>query len=269
MKRKLAGMFLAAALTTAALSPAAQAAQAPRLVVNGSSLGTDAMATVVQNTTYVSLRAVSTALAPEAAVTWEQGSAMVRASGLTITATPGASQIYVNGSTVSVPLGVKLQNGRTLVPVRALADAFGAQVEWNAASNTVTVQGGTEQSTYDPDALYWLSRIISAESQGEPLEGKIAVGNVVLSRVASADFPDTVYGVIFDERWGGPFEPVRNGAIHDTPTEESVYAAKLCLQGKRVVEDCLYFLNPSIAQNYWIMENREYITTIGRHAFYR
>lgn len=75
---------------------------------------------------------------------------------------------------------------------------------------------------YNADDLYWLARIISAESRGESLDGKIAVGNVVLNRVASSDFPDTIYGVIFDDRWGGQFEPVRNGTIYQTPTEDSV-----------------------------------------------
>lgn len=130
-------------------------------------------------------------------------------------------------------------------------------------------ENNTANNSSDSDAVYWLSRIISAESQGEPLEGKIAVGNVVLNRVKSSEFPNTIYGVIFDDRWGGQFEPVRNGTIYQTPTEESVEAAKLCLAGTNVVGDSLYFLAPALAQNFWIVENREYVTTIGCHEFYR
>ena len=121
---------------------------------------------------------------------------------------------------------------------------------------------------YTSDELYWLSRIISAESRGEPLEGKIAVGNVVLNRVKSSEFPDTIKEVIFDDRWGGQFEPVRNGTIYQTPTDESILAAKLCLNGANVIGDSLYFLAPALAQNFWIVENREYIATIGCHDFY-
>lgn len=119
------------------------------------------------------------------------------------------------------------------------------------------------------DKLYWLSRIISAESRGEPLEGQIAVGNVVLNRVDSPDFPDTIYGVIFDDRWGGQFTPVRNGTIYQEPTEQSIQAAKLCLEGVNVAKDSLYFLAPALTNNHWIMENRTHVMTIGAHWFYR
>lgn len=54
---------------------------------------------------------------------------------------------------------------------------------------------------YNAVDYYWLSRIISAESQGEPLEGQIAVGNVVLNRVESDQFPDTIAGVVFDQKY--------------------------------------------------------------------
>ena len=114
-----------------------------------------------------------------------------------------------------------------------------------------------------------LSRIISAESRGEPLEGQIAVGNVVLNRVASADFPDTIYGVIFDDRWGGQFTPVRNGTIYQEPSARSVEAARLCLSGANTAGESLYFLAPALATNHWVMENRTHVVTIGSHWFYK
>lgn len=123
-------------------------------------------------------------------------------------------------------------------------------------------------ASLDEDAVFWLSRIISAESKGESLEGQIAVGNVVLNRVKSPEFPNTIYGVIFDDRWGGQFEPVRNGTIYLEPTEQSILAAKKCLSGVNNIGNCLYFLAPDLAQNFWIPQNREYVTTIGCHDFY-
>ena len=162
---------------------------------------------------------------------------------------------------------------RTGVPVWVLAEALGATVDWNPATGVVSVNGGgsaTTQPDYNrEDKLYWLSRIISAESRGEPLEGQIAVGNVVLNRVDSPDFPDTIYGVIFDDRWGGQFTPVRNGTIYQEPTEQSIQAAKLCLEGVNVAKDSLYFLAPALTNNHWIMENRTHVMTIGAHWFYR
>jgi N-acetylmuramoyl-L-alanine amidase len=115
--------------------------------------------------------------------------------------------------------------------------------------------------------VYWLSRIISAESGGEPLEGKIAVGNVVLNRVKSPDFPNTIYGVIYDTAGGIQFEPVANGTVNNVPDPDSVLAAKLCLDGASVAGGSLFFLNPSLATSFWITENRTKVAAIGSHVF--
>ena len=268
MKKMLAAAGAALILT---LSPAAAASSTPPLTIDGVPVGSAAMATVWNNTTYVSLRAVSSALDSSAQIGWENGTAYVRTSDLLLSARPGENYLTINGENQPVPYGVRAAEGRTLVPVRTLAQAFGAAVHWDAATGevSITTAGPDQSEDYDDDAVYWLSRIISAESRGEPLEGQIAVGNVVLNRVASPDFPDTIYGVIFDDRWGGQFEPVRNGTIYQTPTEESVLAARLCLDGVNVAGDSLYFLAPALAQNFWTVENRTYVTTIGCHDFYR
>ncbi len=269
MKRFLAAVGTALALTLA--QPALAAA--PALTVDGVALGSEAMVTTMENTTYVSLRTVSGALDSSAAVDWEDGVATVRTGSLLLTARPGDAYLTANGEVLAAGLGVKIAQQRVLVPVRALARAFDAGVHWDSATGEValTTGAGSDGSgaAYSEEDLYWLSRIISAESQGEPLEGKIAVGNVVLNRVASPEFPDTIYGVIFDGRWGGQFEPVRNGTIYHAPTEESVQAARLCLEGSKVVGDSLYFLAPALAQNFWVPQNREYVATIGCHVFYR
>lgn len=254
---------------TALLATGAQAAGT--VTVDGRAV--ECAAQVHQNTTYVSLRAVTEALRPDAGVAWKGDHAAVSAWDLDLTAQPGTPYIEANGRALYVPQGVKLDAGRTLVPVRALAKALGAEVDWDPATGTVAVTSGSGaiasgEGYYAGDALYWMARIISAESQGESLAGKIAVGNVVLNRVDSAEFPATIYGVIFDDRWGGQFEPVRNGAIYWEPTEESVLAAKLVLDGADVAGDSLYFLAPTLTDNHWIMENRPYVMTIGTHWFY-
>ena len=268
MKKFLAAAGAALVLT---LTPPALAASAPPLTLNGVPLGSEAMATVWNNTTYVSLRAVSTALDSSAVVTWENGTAYVRTDDMLISARSGENYLTINGESLSVPYGVKAAQGRMLVPVRILAQAFDATVTWNPVTGEValTQETADQEESYTADDLYWLARIISAESRGETLEGKIAVGNVVLNRVASPDFPNTIYGVIFDDRWGGQFEPARNGTVYQTPTEESVQAAKLCLEGTNVIGDSLYFIAPALAQNFWVSQNREYVATIGCHDFYR
>lgn len=226
-----------------------------------------------EDTTYVSLRTITTALYPDLTVTWDGVEATVSGDNLMLTAEPGDCYIEVNDRVLYIPEAIHLEKGCTLLPVRVLASALGATVDWNPETGQVTVTSGTgdfpqADQCYDSDDLYWLSRIISAESQGEPLLGKLAVGNVVLNRVDSLVFPDSIYGVIFDDRWGGQFEPVHNGTIYNSPTEESVQAAKMVLEGADVALDSLYFLAPDLTENHWVMENRAYVMTIGCHWFY-
>ncbi len=265
MKRTILALGLSAAL----LAGQALATNLPTLRVNGEPI--PAVHAVEDGTTYVGLRAVSRALDPRADISWSEGTAAIHGDGLALTASPGLPYLTANGRYLYIPAGVRAENGRVLVPIRVLADAFGAQVIWNGGTREILVENGSAApwANYDPDELYWLSRIISAESQGEPLNGQIAVGNVVLNRVEHPDFPNSIYGVIFDQRWGGQFEPVRNGTIYLPPTEGSLLAAKLVLEGADEVGDCLYFLNPVLAGNFWTVENRPFYATIGCHDFYR
>ena len=267
MKKFFASTLLCATLL---LGPGAQAA-AP-ILVDGVPLEQNAFAQLYHSTTYVSLRAMVEALYPDASVAWVDNQAQATDAVLSLSAQPGALYIEANQRAFFVQHGVLLDQGCTLVPVRALAAALGAQVDWDPVTGVVSVHSDAAQqpqSSYDSEILYWLSRVISAESQGEPLLGKIAVGNVVLNRVASGEFPGTVYGVIFDERWGGQFECVRNLTIYQEPTAESILAAKLVMEGADVAGDALYFLAPALTNNHWIMENRPYAMTIGAHWFYR
>jgi len=265
LKQTLLGLALAAALTL-------PASAANALRVDGQDLWAQAQARLVEGgTTYVSLRRVAQALAPDTTVSWEDRTAWVRGTGLTLSARPGDQWLTVNGRALYVPYGVRLENGTTLVPVRVLAQALGGQVDWSWEEGVTLTPGGgrPEPAPYTEEDLYWMSRIISAESRGEPLLGKLAVGTVVLNRVASDEFPDTIHDVIFDRKYGVQFTPVANGTVYDEPTQESVLAAKLVLDGARAAGESLYFLAPDLTNDHWIMENRAYVTTIGCHWFYQ
>ncbi len=265
-KRILAVIF--ALVFTLSVAPAAAAVS---LMVDGGVMAENVV--LYQSTTYVPIRATSQALSPGAQVRWEGGQALVQTPALSIVARPGNSYLEANGRMLYAPEGIKLVNGSTLVPVRALAKAFDASVSWNNNVQRAAVTTGSGaivsgDSFYDSDDLYWLARIIQAESGGESLAGKIAVGNVIQNRVSSTSFPDSIYGVIFDNKFGVQFQPTANGAIYADPSAESILAAKLCLDGASVAGGSLYFLNPVKASNFWIMENRAYICTIGNHLFY-
>jgi N-acetylmuramoyl-L-alanine amidase len=118
--------------------------------------------------------------------------------------------------------------------------------------------------------LYWLSRIIEAEAGAEPYNGKVAVGNVILNRVSSNEFPDTIKTVIFEYYQGIPqFSPVAEGTIYNAPSQESIQAAKDALNGIRPAGNATYFFNPDKAEGRWIVKNKIYVMRIGHHVFYK
>ena len=253
----------------------AQASSGVKVVLNGNTLFSDVSAVLQNGTTYVPLRAFAETFA-KSEVTWDaaQGRAVVRSPGLVLDVQVGRQYMVANDRYFYMADSILVRGGRVLVPVRALSMAYGIDVAWNGATRTVTLTGSGKPaqsgaSFYDADSVLWLARIIHAESQGESLRGKMAVGNVVLNRVKSPSFPNTIYGVIFDRNNGPQFTPTANGTIYNTPGAESVIAAKLCLEGYTVVpERCLYFLNPAIATSGWVTQNRPYVTAIGNHHFY-
>lgn len=194
---------------------------------------------------------------------------------LTITARQGDRYISANGQTFycGEKGAVELRGGACYVPLEPLVRLFDAEVD--AGDCKLAVATGRRRADftsamaqYDDEELYWLSRIISAEARGESLEGKLAVGNVVLNRVRSALYPDNVYDVIFDTKFGVQFSPVANGSVYNEPTEESVLAARLVLDGAVLTDSALFFENEALAASGWISRTRQYLFTLGNHVFY-
>lgn len=118
----------------------------------------------------------------------------------------------------------------------------------------------TEQESYD---LYLLAKCIYAEARGEEYIGKVAVGAVILNRVASPDFPNTIYGVIY-QPWA--FTAVHDGQINLEPDGACYQAATDALNGWDPTYGCLYYYNPSTASSSWIF-NRQTVVTYGKHVF--
>lgn len=264
MRRKLFAGMLAGALALGSAVPAAAAARTVPVQVDGTVLET--VNYLENGVTHVPLRALLEAFGGWD-LRWDaEARAAVAESGQSrMTADPAADTVTVDGYTY--PGSVYVLDGRTYVPLRLAVTACGGGVTWDGTFGGAAVT--SPGAAYDAEELYWLSRIISAESQGEPLEGQIAVGNVVLNRVADETFPDTVRGVIFDQVNGVQFEPVENGTVYNPPTDSSVTAAKRALDGETPVGDCLYFYAPALSQGLWVNANRTYITTLGCHRFYR
>ncbi len=231
---------------------------------------------LLNGTTYLPVRFFCEIFSAD--VIWEDASKRVTVlhDGNIFTFKINESIALVNGIETEIIGSAKIFDGLSYLPLRFLAENMGTEVSWDG--NYFTVILTCDQITlpdemilkraYGDDEIYWLAKIISAESESQSMDGKIAVGNVVLNRVKHENYPNTIYSVIFDRNFGVQFQPVANGTIYKEPSRDSYLAAKLCLEGENVVGECLYFLNPNISQSLWIPENREYFTTIGEHDFY-
>ena len=234
----------------------------------------DGEAQIIGSTTYVPLRKFCNAMG-WCNVSWNgsTNTATVSTGTLTITAPQNALYISANGRyfyTVDKTLNL---DGTLWVPIRPLAKAYSLNLEWDGTAREVrlTSTGKTLVSGdnfYKSDEVLWMARIIQAEAGGESFLGKIAVGNVVLNRVRSPLYPNTIWGVIFDRQHGTQFSPVSYGTIYNTPSAASTIAAKICLEGYSISTEALFFMNPRISTSSWISDNRPYLFTIGKHDFY-
>lgn len=122
---------------------------------------------------------------------------------------------------------------------------------------------GIYMSEQESNDLYLLAKCIHAEARGEPYIGKVAVGAVILNRVASPDFPDTIYGVIY-QPWA--FTAVHDGQINLEPEAASYQAATDALNGWDPTYGSIYYYNPATASSSWIF-SRQTTVTIGKHVF--
>lgn len=228
----------------------------------------------VNDVTYVALREFS-CMADNSVVSWDEENeyARVKTDSLDLTAEDGGEYISANGRILWCSEGIFTYDDRMYVPLRQISAAFGYDVYYSEEEHTTYLTRESsailsDDEFYNEDELYWLSKLIYAESGGEPFLGKLAVGSVVMNRVDSDEFPSSVVDVIFDKENGVQFTPTVNGAIEKNPDEDSIAAAKICLENTRLSEDILYFLNEELASSLWIVENCTYVMTIGCHDFY-
>lgn len=130
----------------------------------------------------------------------------------------------------------------------------------NQKNSNISLAASTSNSD-----VQLMARAINGEARGEPYEGQVAVGAVILNRVKSSQFPNTIAGVIYQS---GAFTAVADGQIN-VPIEEgsSVYkAAKDAMNGWDPTGGCIYYFNPDTATNKWIW-SRPQVKTIGKHIF--
>ena len=116
---------------------------------------------------------------------------------------------------------------------------------------------------YSSSDLYLLAKTIYAEGRGEPYVGQVAIGAVILNRVRSREFPNSVSGVVYQKH---AFTAVSDGQINLTPNETAMKAARDAVGGWDPTGGALYYYNPAVATSSWIFD-RQTVTVIGRHVF--
>lgn len=243
-------------------------AQYDTVRVNGSPMTQDPMVTYVNGIAYAAIRPVAQALDPMVEALWDGKTATLVHWGLvSLTATPGMSYVVANDRYLYVPGKVVAHNGAVMLPLETLCKVFDATCisHQDGTFDLFTGSGAITYGSqfYNAEDLYWLSRIINAESGNQPLSGKIAVGNVVLNRTKDSRFPSTVKGVVFQKN---QFTPASTGTINHTPNAESVIAAKLCLDGAVSLDNVLWFNRAGL--RCWAANHRPFVATIAGHSFY-
>ena len=150
--------------------------------------------------------------------------------------------------------------------VIAFQKANGLTADGIVGEKTAKAMGislNTQQIAQSGSDLYLLAKTVYAEARGEPYEGQVAVAAVILNRVESPDFPNTIAEVIY-QPWA--FTAVHDGQINLEPNETAYSAARDAMNGWDPTYGCLYYYNASTATSKWIF-TRTTIVTIGKHVF--
>lgn len=143
----------------------------------------------------------------------------------------------------------------------------GLTVDGIAGPATLKAMGimtsSTSSSSSSSSNVTLLARVIYGEARGEPYTGQVAVGAVVMNRVKSSSFPNTISGVVYQS---GAFDAVKDGQINLTPNSTAKKAAQDALNGWDPSYGAIYYFNPSTATNKWIW-SRPVTIVIGNHRF--
>ena len=142
----------------------------------------------------------------------------------------------------------------------ATASAMGVTLSGSSAGGGAATAASASIISADHRLL---ARLVYAEARGESYKGQVAVAAVVLNRVASASFPNTISGVVYQS---GAFSCVSNGSINNTPDSSAIRAARDALNGWDPTGGCLYYYNPRATSDKWI-RTRTIKTVIGNHSF--
>ena len=151
----------------------------------------------------------------------------------------------------------KFQKNNGLVVDGIVGPKTAAKIGITLTSNS---SSASKQTSSD---LYLLAKCVHAEARGESYQGQVAVAAVILNRVKSPDFPNTIAGVIY-QPWA--FTAVNDGQINLEPNQTAYNAARDAMNGWDPTYGCLYYYNPTTATSKWIY-SRQTVVQIGKHIF--
>lgn len=171
---------------------------------------------------------------------------------------------YYNGSVDGV-YGWQTENAvRSFQKKNGLtADGVAGEKTLNAMGIFTSSSSSSSSSSPNEANIELLARVINGEARGEPYEGQVAVGAVVLNRVDHPSFPNSISGVVYQK---GAFTAVDDGQINAQMYASSRRAARDALNGWDPTNGAIYYYNPRTATNQWI-RTREVVCTIGEHVF--
>ena len=166
--------------------------------------------------------------------------------------------VFGSGTKAAV-VAFQKKNGLTADGVvgKATYQALGMTNSYNVLS------GSNNNSSYTSSDMYLLAKTIYAEGRGEPYAGQVAIGAVILNRVKSSAFPNSISGVVYQKN---AFTAVADGQINLTPDATAMSAAQDAVNGWDPTGGAIYYYNPAIATSAWIF-SRPTITVIGKHVF--
>ena len=161
-----------------------------------------------------------------------------------------------------------IYGSQTLAAVKYFQRKNGLTVDGIAGTNTLRAMGiytssNSSSSSSNTTNVNLLARLVYGEARGEPYTGQVAVAAVVLNRVKSSSFPNTIAGVIYQN---GAFDVVKDGQINMSPNSTAIKAAQDALNGWDPSYGAIYYFNPNTATNKWIW-SRPMTVTIGNHRF--